>query len=212
MTKALWLAAAAFFAFAGTGQAATISMMIGDNDGYGEGIADNANVVTMTNFPADQRSATEMAATDGSEQTDINSALYAPVSSTALFKFAFVGNLTNAILTLDIGGIQDGVFGSSTLASFNGVLQSGLLALQQGVTGTNVLNFALSAGQLAQANSDGFVSLFLDRNGNSDAIFIDYVALNGNTTSAVPVPASLPLLLAGIGGLVALRRRNRADV
>ncbi|MEP5758168.1 MAG: VPLPA-CTERM sorting domain-containing protein [Litoreibacter sp.] len=50
----------------------------------------------------------------------------------------------------------------------------------------------------------GVTSLTFDFNGHSGAI--DDLRFE---VSAVPVPASLPLLMIGVGGLAALRRRNR---
>lgn len=186
--------------------ATTFNLMIGDNDGYGEGVADNAPVVTMANCCVDQRDPLEQIATDGAQETDINSALFSTGSTTASFRFFISGVVTSATLTLDIGGIQTSTWGE-TLASFNGVLQTGLLAIEQGVTGTAVLSFVLDSTALANLNSDGFFDLTLDRNNNSDAIFIDYVSLSG-TIAPIPVPASLPLLLAALGGLALLRRRR----
>ena len=97
----------------GSANAATFGYMIGDDDGYGEGTPDNGNVITMANCCVDQRSPAEQAATDGSEQTDINSALFNPVSTTTSFIFSLSGVLNSATLTLDIGGLQVDDFGET---------------------------------------------------------------------------------------------------
>ena len=209
--KVLKIAAAVLILGASSASAAVFDIMIGDNDGYGFGLADNG-VTTAADigiFAADFRSAAEIAATNGAEQTDINSALFSPLSETANFIFSgFGGPVTSATLTIDIGGLQVSTFGE-TLASFNGVLQSGLLALDQGIFQTNVLSFVLDAAALANLNADGFFDLELDRNGNGDAIFIDYVSLSGEAQiSPIPVPAAGFMLLGALGGLAAVRRRK----
>lgn len=208
--KILKIAAAALILGASSASAASFSMMIGDDDGYGFGLADNG-VTTgadIGTFPADFRDAAETVATDGSQHTDINSAVFSPLAETANFVFSgFGGTVTSATLTIDIGGLQLSAFGE-TLSSFNGVLQ-GILALDQGIFQTNVLSFALDAAALANVNADGFFDFGMDRNGNTDAIFIDYVSFSGEM-SPVPVPAAGLLLLGALGGLVGLRRRKKA--
>src|SRR5687768_40906 len=78
--------------------ASAASWMIGDDDGYGAGIPDNANH-SFNGFTAnyDGRSAAEMAATDGAQYTDTYSTThpgFAPhgAETTATFSFTGLGN------------------------------------------------------------------------------------------------------------------------
>lgn len=190
--------------------AATFTAMIGDNDGFGVGVADGADSIGsgIEVFGNDFRSAAEVIATDGSEQTDINSALFSPVNDIANFVFSgFGGTVLSAVLTIDIGGLQVNDFGE-TLTRLNGV-DAGLLAIQQGVSQTGVLSFGLDASTILAMNTDGFLDFELDRNGNNDAIFIDYVGLSAEIDMApIPVPAAGFLLVGGLAGFAALRRRK----
>lgn len=120
------LAVLVFLAVAPTADASTISIVVGDNDGYGLGAAvvpDGANLPWLTPIQ-DARSAAEQAATNGAQFTDLYSAfysgveddcdgvwdgLYAPCSpngSTGSVIFPFAGQLTSATLTIDMGDFQ----------------------------------------------------------------------------------------------------------
>jgi len=49
----------------------------------------------------------------------------------------------------------------------------------------------------------------LNGNGNTnEGFFLDNVVVTGDLIPAVPLPAGAPLLLLGLGGFAALRRRK----
>lgn len=169
-------------------------------------MADNADASGsgIESFGNDFRSASESSATDGSQHTDINSALFAPLPETANFIFSGWGSSVNsATLTIDIGGVQVQDFGQ-TLTSLNGVAFD-LLNIQQGVTITEVLTFNLDAAVINSINTLGFLDLELDRNANNDAIFIDFASL---TVDVKTVSAPSAIALTGLSLLLLSVRRR----
>ena len=206
------LALGAFAIFAAPAvQAATITEMIGDDDGYGIGIPDGGDTTPFAVAGTDNRDASEAAATNGAQLTDVYSSLFPGfgpnMSEMGSFIFSpLAGNLTSATLTIDMADFQASDFGA-IMADINGVSLD--LAFDDGFQNSAVRDFTLSAAQLAAVNADGFLSLNLDHTGSNDFIAFDYVKLTGDIDmNVVPVPASLPLLAAGLG-LLRLTRRRR---
>jgi hypothetical protein len=183
--------------------------MIGDNDGYGVGIADNGNTGAFATPNTDNRDAAEAAATDGAQLTDNYSALfpdYGPNPNTGSFIFDFTGVLTSATVLVDMADFQSSSFGE-LLADFNGVVES--FFFDDGFQNSVLRSFTLDAAQLAAANADGFVSLNFDRNGSEDFIAFDFLLLRGEV-DVIPLPAAGLLLLGGLGAFAAMRRRTSA--
>jgi hypothetical protein len=80
-----------------------------------------------------------------------------------------------------------------------------------------VLVYGLGSALLGSATITGDGSYDLSAFADVDYLFfddssqssgVDYGNVSYNVASSVPVPASLPLLIAGLGGLFALRRRR----
>lgn len=111
-------------------------------------------------------------------------------------EFAF----DNAV-TLDRVFLLDTVVGASVTLFDQGVLVGSLSTVLDADTGNNPNNNLYTFLDFDGAQGDRFV---VDFNGKSGAIG-EFEA----TLAAVPLPASLPLLLAGFGALGLMRRRTQ---
>ena len=130
------------------GSANASIIMIGDNDGYGAGIADNANH-PFNGFTAgyDGRSAAEAAAANGAQFTDTYSTThgaYGPqAGSTATFLFQGLGDRwTEGSMWFDMADFQASTFGA-TRVTYNGIEQN--WAFNDGFPTTLIRHFDLAA-------------------------------------------------------------------
>ncbi len=192
-------------------QASATSYMIGDNDGYGIGIPDNADH-TFVSPIRDYRSAAEMAATDGAQFTDTYSTThpgYSPQAGTvATFTFSGLGNSwTVGHLEIDAADFQADTFGH-VITTFNGIVQN--FNYNDGYPKTAIHYYDLQADVLATINTTGQLVITIDRNNSGDFYGFDYLKLN-DFAAPVPEPETYAMLLAGLGLLAGAARRRKSQ-
>ncbi|MDH5571849.1 MAG: PEP-CTERM sorting domain-containing protein [Gammaproteobacteria bacterium] len=173
--------------------AGAITIMVGDNDGYGYGIADGADLPVTSNdctWCFDNRTAGELTATDGAQYTDFEA--YAYVSFDIAFDVLAYSGINNVIFSMDVSGIQMDWWGASSLL-LDGVNFSAGLPVDQGIYGSGVFAFELDAAALA----DGMLNVSFTGGDGWDHIAFDYFALDFDVAS-VPEPSVLGLLGLGL--------------
>ncbi len=190
--------------------------MIGDDDGYGIGIPDDANHTFVAPIK-DYRSAAEKAATDGAQNTDTYSTHHAgfspvdQVGDLTTFLFTGLGNgWTEGSMWFDMADFQASTFGA-VVTTYNGINQN--WAFNDGYPSTKVRFFDLSQDVLDSINLLGELNVTIDRNGSSDFYGFDYALLSdrrgdvGNP-SDMPVPSVIMLMGVGFLSLGLARRRK----
>jgi hypothetical protein len=230
------LAAALLLLSGSRAYASSITLLVGDKDGFGVGLAPGAELpcvapTTPCLSPIQDWRTLEIGATNGAQLTDVYSALYdgteldcgtgfqacSPNGATGVVVFTFTGTLTSASITMRMGDFESTKFGAMT-ASINGVPIS--FFYEHGYRQTAIETIVLTPEMLAAANLVGEVRLFLDHRvvpgqvgpgaGSFDYIAFDYFELNAE---AIPEPGTWLLLGTGLA-LVARRvtasRRTRS--
>lgn len=191
--------------------------MIGDNDGYGMGIPDNAqHPFDLYNANYDGRSLDEVNATNGAQYTDTYSTThsgYAPQDGrVATFTFENLGSgWTEGSMWFDMADFQASQFGAVS-ASYNGIEQN--WAFNDGAPNTTVRYFDLEQDVIDSINDLGVLSVVIDRSFSTDFYGFDFTLLSDNLgvntepPAVVPVPAAIWLFASGILGLVFTRKKT----
>lgn len=206
--------------FSAGAHGATIVSMVGDQDALGTGTAPGS---LLPVGPFDHRSAAELAATDGSQNTDLaTSSAGLATDNVFLHSFALTGDPASlrAVLELGIGGMQSNDSNPSTVTlgedalRIDGILVAEAFAgVDQGPTGYGILRIHLPAALMALL-LDGQAAVEVDLNSNAgfgpanrvEPVFYDFSRL---TVSQVPEPSTTAVLLV-LGAAAWLRRKARA--
>lgn len=215
---------AATLAVSGAAYAATLTQTIGDNDNMGGRLI--GDQVTLGSF--DNRSLAESSATNGAQHTDWSDGTFGITDDFQDFVFNFApitGTITSVTLNIAIAGLQSNDQNNMTKNSGeDGLFIDGLLVdhafeqVDQGDNDFDVVSIVLGAGLYASI-MDGMTTARIDTNsfggtmpgGGTSPVFYDYVQLvveYDDAPPAIPLPAGLPLLLAGLGAFGLVRRRK----
>lgn len=199
-----------------TSPAWATTWMIGDDDGYGIGIPDNANH-NFVDPIKDYRSDAEKAATNGAQYTDTYSTTHIGRSphgneTKATFSFTGLGNgWTEGSMWFDMADFQATQFGAVSV-TYNNIIQN--WAFDDGYPSTKVHFFDLEQNVLDSINSLGSLTIVIDRNDSRDYYGFDYAMLSdrtgANTVAPVPEPSTMLLFGGGLAGLVFWRRKQQS--
>ncbi len=199
-------------------QSTAATYMIGDNDGFGVGVPDNADHPFTGIPPYDNRSAAEKAAMNGAQYTDTYSTTqpgYSPqAGAIATFIFTNLGSgWTQGAMTFDLADFQASTFGA-TVVTYNGFVQN--WAFNDGYPKTAIHSFDLQQNVLNSINSLGSLTVKIDRSASTDFYGFDYAMLTDynivTPMPAVPEPATWAMMILGFGVVGHLLRRGKSHV
>ena len=209
-----WLAAALLISSLPIGVAhgatvRTVVNIVGDQDALGTGTAPGGN---LPSGPFDNRSAAELAAIDGSENTDfatVGGGLARDVTFVHTFSITGWRQVGMAVLELGIGAMQtnDNDFWTArreedALRVDGLLLYNSFAGVDQGPRGYGIVRIVLPAMDVPEWFEDGELQVSIDLNSfggtgpsnRVEPVFYDFSRL---TLTEIPEPSTAFLLLAG---------------
>ena len=204
------LAAVVALVLAGTAQAALITSLVGDKDGFGlgggvpsvPGPADGTWSSWGGGFPDDNRGGGDPAFTDIWEfEQNAGGPLSSPVSWT--HSYGLVGTPISATLTINEAGMSDARGPWDISVNSTSIGQIGVFPGADSQT-FKILNFAVPTALLT--GTDTVTLTYMDTVGEGFAI--NFAELNVET---VPEPATVTLFALGVLGIAVGRRRYRGN-
>ncbi len=190
--------------------AAVLTLLAGDQDSYGtdKPLGSTVSAGEVINAPLDAADGTAF------DRWGLDTMVWSYAYTLGIEPIISI-SLAVATLDLEDAGAGDGLGGApyDDLLFVDGINVPGAFDTNFVPDSTDQLTSALTFFDLtafASQFTDGAVSFELDTRGGTlkDWIALDYAELTIETgISPVPVPAGLPLLALGLGGLVLLRRK-----
>lgn len=161
---------------------------IGDDDGFGIGIPDGGFTGSFAQINTDNRGASEINASDGSQYTDSYAALFPTFgphdTQLGYITFELEGEISEATLELDVADLQSSFYGQ-TFLYVNELIYSDALRLDTGFQNSEVITLELTEEMIDLANDAGEVVIKIDHFGSNDFIAFDYFRLSGEYSDAV---------------------------
>ena len=212
---------------AGTADAGVIMDFVGDADELGGQVIGGTMVNDFSAF--DNRSAAELAATDGAQFTDHGTSINGISEDFVDFIHTFAATtetITSVTVEFGLGGVQSNDNNPMTKGSLeDGLFVDGILIddafepLEQGQDGFGVFSVTLPSTVFGLF-ADGMAVIRIDSNSfggtvigttGTDPIWYDYskITIETQGNPVIPEPASMALFSTGLIGLAGAYRRRQ---
>lgn len=183
----------------------------GVTEGWRDRVADT---VRLRDVASDKNSAYDFGALGADDVASVHGRLQHAVDS---FAFTATANMTIGFITGGLDLHNGGTTSESGFVSENALVKVGSFNLfTESVAGSGVFDLLVSSATYSTDTAGG-ANLFTATAGRNYVLSIDgsgqdrrYAAHYDIRISAVPLPATALLLMAGMGGLASMRRRKKA--